>query len=129
MLTIQSNGMHLIAVSERSILVRNLTHPPKLADRPVHGMHALERDNLGGTARQRAQHTLQMAAVVVSKYVLGRLCVPYALNHARVVALVAHHVTAGQHARQRVQCGVVGHVARGEEKGSRLAVQPRELLL
>ena len=104
----------------------------KLADRrhvAVHRVDRLERHDLGGGGIGRLQQLLEMAEIVVAEDLARGTRVADAGDHRGVVIGVGIDLAARQHRAQRLQGGLVGHVARGEDQSRFLAMQVGELRL
>ena len=98
-------------------------------DVAIHRVDRFERHDLGRRRIRRLQKLLEMAEVVVAEDLAHRARVADARDHRGVVIGVGIELAAGQHGAQRLQRGLVGDVARGEDQGRFLVVQRRELAL
>ena len=124
---VDADRVHLVEVGQRAILVGEIADRRDRRDMPVHGVDALEGDDLRRAGRQRLELRLEIGDVVVAEDAFLALPVADALDHRRVVLLVREDDAAGEQLDERRERRVVGDVGGGEEKGRLLAVEVGEL--
>jgi hypothetical protein len=98
-------------------------------DVAVHRIDRLEGHDLGRLGIGRGQELLEMGGVVVAEDLADRARVPDARDHRGVVEGVRIELAARHHRAQRLQGGLVGDIARGEDERRFLLMQPRQLML
>lgn len=127
--SVHSNGMDLIQERDGAVLFGQVADLADGSDAAAHGVDALESDDLGGVLGEHAQLRLEVLEVVVPEDDLGRAGVTNALDHGRVVHVVAEDDAVGHLGSERREGGVVGDEARTENECRLLAMQGRELIL
>ena len=124
---IKADGVHLVEIGERVVLLGEIADRGDRRDMAVHGIDALEHDDLRRLERDFFQHLLEMLDVVMAEDVLHAAAVADAFDHRGVVLLVGEDHRAGDQPDQGRKRGVVGDIGRGEEEGGFLAVEVGKL--
>ena len=124
--TVEADGMDLVEVGHGAVTVGQIADVTDRGDVAVHGIDALECDQLGGIGRQGGQLRLKVRKVVVPPDNGLRAAVAHAFDHAGVVQRVRQHDAAGDACGQRAQRRPVRDVAGGEQQRRLLPVQVGE---
>ena len=126
---VHADGMDLVEIGERAVAVRDVADLADRRDVAVHRVDRFEGHDLGRRRIGAGQQLLEMGHVVVAEDAAHGAGVADAGDHRGVVQRVGIELAAWQKAAQRLQRGLVGDIARGEDEGRFLVVQPRELAL
>ena len=120
---IKANGVHLIEVGKRIILFGKIGNRSDPGDVAVHGVDALEDDDLRRAARVLFQLLLELLDVVVAYDVLLAAAMENALDHRSVVLLVGEDHETRDQPLKRGERRFVSDIGGGEEERSLLAMQ------
>mmetsp|Transcript_11840 Transcript_11840/g.22823 ORF Transcript_11840/g.22823 Transcript_11840/m.22823 type:complete len:319 (-) Transcript_11840:775-1731(-) len=111
-LAIQAHGMHLINVSQCTVFIGQVANLLNRGNVPVHGIHALEHNELVSFGITFLKKLLQVFDVVVSPNVLWDSSIPDTLDHRCVVRSIREYLAFRQCFRNCTDCGFVSNKAR-----------------
>ena len=120
--------MDLVEVGHGAVPIRQIADRADVGDVAVHGIDALEGDQLRAVAR-RDQQFLEMGEVVVAEDALLAAGMAHALDHRVVVEGVRQDQAVRDQLGDGRDAGLVRDVARGEDEARLLAVQVGEFAL
>ena len=126
---VEADGVDLVEEGEGVVALGEGDDVGDGGDGTIHGVDALEDDDLGAVEGEGAEELLEVGGVVVPEDELVGAAVSDALDQRGVVLGVGEERHLGKDLGQRLQRGGVGHVARAEQQRRLLAVQRRQLLL
>src|SRR5690606_31047774 len=124
---IHTGGVHLVDIGHRIILVGQVGDRLYRCNVAVHGIDALEDDELGALASGRLQQAFQMRHVIVAEDLLLGAGTSHTFYHGGVVEFVREDQAVRQEPRYGRYCGLVGNEPGGENQPGLLAVQIGEL--
>ena len=124
---VEADGVDLIEIGQRVVFLGEVADRRDRGDVAVHGVDALEHDDLRRAERVLLQLLLEVLDVVVAEDVLLAAAMADALDHRGVVLLVGEDHEAGDQALQGRERGIVGDIGRGEQKRRLLAVEVGKL--
>ena len=120
---VKTDRVDLIEIGERVVFLSEVTDGGDRGDVAVHGIDALQDDDLRRAARVLFELLLEMLDVVMAEDVLLAATMADALDHGGVVLLVGEdHETLDQ-TLERGERRVIGYIGRGKEERSLLVVQ------
>jgi hypothetical protein len=120
---VKADGVHFVKIGQRVVFLGEVGDRLDGRDMPVHGIDALEDDDLRRAARVLLELFFQMLHVVVADDVLLTAAMANALDHRSVVLLVGEDHETRDQALQGGERRLVGDIGRGEAERSLLAVQ------
>ena len=120
---VEADRVHLVEIGQRIVLLGQGHGAGQVGDVAVHGIDALEGNQLRRIDRRIDQHRFQMLQVVVAEDVPLGAAIADAGDHRGVVQRVGIDDQARQHLGQGRQRRLIGHEARGQQQRGFLAVQ------
>ena len=123
---IHADRVHLVEIGHGAVALGEIADGAYGGDIAIHGIDALEHDELRPVAGG-AQQFFEMGEVVMPEHHLVAPGLTHALYHRIVVERVGEDEAIRDQLRQRGDAGLVRHVARGEDEAGLLAVQIGEL--
>ena len=121
--------MDLVDVGQGTVLLRQGNRAWDVGDVAVHGIDALEGDQLRRSRIGGGEQFLEVGEVIVPEDVPGTPTAPDARDHRVVVQRVGEDDETRKDLVEGRERGLVGDIARGEEQGRFLAVQVGEFEL
>ncbi len=120
--------MDFVEIGHRIIELGQITNGVDRRHIAIHGINAFKRDQLWRVSRCPCQEAFKMRQIIMSKHALLTARAANAFNHGGVVLFVGENDAAGQDARHGGQSGIIGDIARREQKSCFLLVQIGQLI-
>jgi hypothetical protein len=127
--SVHADGVHFVDIGHRAVTFGEIADAVDRRGIAVHGIEALEHDQLGPAGIGRSEQLFEVGHIVVTENLLLAVRLAHALDHRIVIPGIRQDEAVRHLPREGGDSGLVGDVARSEYEGRFLAVQVGEFAL